>query len=384
MTEKTSKTTGKTMKKPYEMTQLENLRRDPFGYIFLGCYSKQNLEKQREIDRYSLAQPNQLMQAMYKCKTLTQKIFTLIVQEFLNRKDFSDKPVKLDLINVTKAFTPYTPTRTTGGQKSPLKQMYKESIEELRKLALTYQDENSYHAINLFDEVKFQWEWGTFKFWLSPKFRHMLELGQKHGLTIYNIDTIAPMKSFYAIRFFQIAMSYYGFKGKTHSEQHKQFFKAEKIDIRNTWWFSYSYQELRMLFKIGADEYAGKQGKRMFKLRVIENPISEINSVQSKIQIKVYQLKNGREIIGWTFVCTEKNEPLKISKSDSRKARAEKKAVNSEQEQVEAEIDLYRSKYPDLWAEKYGLVRSRNTLPFGFKLNDEIETLKLVKQELAD
>lgn len=84
MKEKTSKNTEKPIKKPYELTSFENFKRDPFGYIFMGCYSTQNLEKQREIDCYSLAQPNQLMQAMYKCRTLTQKIFTLIVQEFFS------------------------------------------------------------------------------------------------------------------------------------------------------------------------------------------------------------------------------------------------------------------------------------------------------------
>lgn len=379
MNGKTSKNTEKPMKKPYEMTSLENLRNDPFGYLFMGCYSKQNLEKQRQIDRYSLAQPNQLMQAMYKCRTLTQKIFTLIVQEFLNRKDFSDKPVKLDLLNVTKAFTPYTPTRTIDGKKNPLKKMYVESIEELRKLALTYQDENNYHAINLFDEVKFQWEWGIFKFWLSPKFRHMLELGQKHGMTIFNIDTIAPMKSFYAIRFFQIAMSYYGFKGKSYSEKQKAVFKAENIDIKNSWWFAYTYQELRMLFKIADDEYSRKDN--FFKF-VIENPIKEINTVQSRIKIKVLPMKRGREILGWVFVCTEKNEPLKISKSDTKKTKQEKKEINEEREIFEEETEFYKKNYPELWTEKYEFVKSQNSLPFGFEINDEIETLKLVKQEL--
>lgn len=379
MNGKTSKNTEKPMKKPYEMTSLENLRNDPFGYLFMGCYSKQNLEKQRQIDRYSLAQPNQLMQAMYKCRTLTQKIFTLIVQEFLNRKDFSDKPVKLDLLNVTKAFTPYTPTRTIDGKKNPLKKMYVESIEELRKLALTYQDENNYHAINLFDEVKFQWEWGIFKFWLSPKFRHMLELGQKHGMTIFNIDTIAPMKSFYAIRFFQIAMSYYGFKGKSYSEKQKAVFKAENIDIKNSWWFAYTYQELRMLFKIADDEYSRKDN--FFKF-VIENPIKEINTVQSRIKIKVLPMKRGREILGWVFVCTEKNEPLKISKSDTKKTKQEKKEINEEREIFEEETEFYKKNYPELWTEKYEFVKSQNSLPFEFEINDEIETLKLVKQEL--
>lgn len=379
MREKTTKNIDEPLKKPYEMTQLENFKNDPFGYLFMGCYSKQNLEKQREIDRYSLAQPNQLMQAMYKCRTLTQKIFTLIVQEFLNRKDFSDKPVKLDLLNVTKAFTPYTPTRTINGKKNPLKQMYVESIEELRKLALTYQDENNYHAINLFDEVKFQWEWGTFKFWLSPKFRHMLELGQKHGITIFNIDTIAPMKSFYAIRFFQIAMSYYGFKGKSYAGRTKEFFQQIDIDIKNSWWFAYTYQELRLLFKIDDNEYAGKQGKRMFKIRVIDTPISEINEIQNRIKIQVFPQKIGREIVGWIFVCTEKAEQLKISKNDTKQIKDEKRTINSEQE----EMAQLKAKYPQEWQEVYEQ-ELKNPSLFGGEVTAEAITFQKLKEKHAE
>lgn len=379
MNEKNIKKAEKTMRKPYEMTQFENFKNDPFGYVFMGCYTKQNLAKQKEIDRYSLAQPNQLMQAMYKCKTLTQKIFTLIVQEFLNRKDFSDKPVSLDLLNVTKAFTPYNTLKTTNGKKRPLKQMYVESIEELRKLALTYQDENNYHAINLFDEVKFQWEWGTFKFWLSPKFRHMLELGQKHGITIFNIDTIAPMKSFYAIRFFQIAMSYYGFKGKSSDNRIKNFFEQNNIDIKSSWWFAYTYQELRLLFKIKDNEYARKD---VFIRTIIDNPISEINEIQSRIKIQVFPQKLGREIIGWIFVCTEKAEQLKISKSDTKQIKDEKRAINSEQE----EMAQLKAKYPQEWQEIFEQ-EMKNPILFGGeefkKTTAESYTFQKIKENHA-
>jgi hypothetical protein len=112
-----------------------------------------------------------------------------------------------------------------------------------------------------------------------------------------NLSDLGRLQSRYALRIFELAVSYASFQGKDGNED-------------QTWYIERSIPEIRKLFGIKPEEY---QENYVFRRKVIEGPIKEINSAGIGVQIKTESIKKGRSLAGLRFDC------IKVARTTKKK-----------------------------------------------------------------
>lgn len=327
-------------KPAYELSKIENLMNDPFGYLVMGYYSTKNLKKQRELAETSSRQPNQLTQSIYRCSGTAQKLFVVAVNEFMKRgKTRKDRWVSLDLANTIFALNVEDGKATRNS--------FKKAVDEVGHLSVILQDDDeAYHMLNLFEEVKFDWNWGTLKYKLSEKFATFLEVEHKRGFTIFSVEVVGRLTSFYAMRYYQIAMSYRGFMGGVRDVS--EWAKKNEVDLGHSWFFAFSIPQLRALFKIGDKEYPRVSDLKKY---VIDNPIAELNAKLPALEFKVQTLRRNNtqkgKIEGFAFWVTDNTDKARQEKIERLK---------------EAHMDRWREVYEQKMAQPtfFGRERTEN------------------------
>ena len=149
----------------------------------------------------------------------------------------------------------------------------------------------------------------------------------RERFSLINLKTIGGLKSFYAMRYYEIALSYRGYMGKCENPA-------------KTWYFERSIDELRAMFLI--DGYDMRTDH--FVDYAVKQPIAELNKLNSDFTITVEKLKNPldrRRVVGFKFTCnvckfaetTAKTELA--TKSVSTKKKKQKETENPElQEEI--------------------------------------------------
>jgi plasmid replication initiation protein len=150
---------------------------------------------------------------------------------------------------------------------------------------------------------------------------------------IFLKDT-GQLQSKYAIRFFELAISYSSMAGTAGNNY-------------NRWYFERSIDDLRFMLGIPNASYSRMD---VFRKRVLKIPIEEINSANIGLQIAITEKKEGRKTTGIRFDCE------KIL----RKLPAPKKAKEiTDQTAVEqpdaAQTEISKEKLDQLY-EKYGVI----------------------------
>lgn len=321
-----------------------------------------NIEYSKTLE--NSLQPNQISQGLYRCSPMAKKILAYVIADLNIVKWNNSSHETYEAIFKCSDFAKSLGFQRTGTKQ---KELIKQALIELQQ---------SYIAIDTGDKFE-TFSWVTHSIYADKEHKIAVEinhhLGQalmeyKKGYTAIQLLELGKLQSFYAMRFYELALSFSGFSGK-------------KGNKKNFWYFEYSVEQIRQLFQIKDSEYSGRMTN--FITYVIKKPLEEVGQ-KTNLKIDFEKIKDGKNVIGFRFLCSEKTEfePLKIAKTDTKEIKNEKTEINAEREQTEKEIAFYKDNYPELWAEKYNFVRSQNVLPFGFKINDENETLKLVKQEL--
>ena len=109
----------------------------------------------------------------------------------------------------------------------------------------------------------------------------------KKGYSKIDLVDIGKLRSKYAIRFYEIAMSYSGFMGK-------------EVNRNEEWFFEKSIEELRLLFMIENMKY---KEVREFRRRIIDKPIEEINEARVGLRIVPEYIRIRKRLIGVKFKC---------------------------------------------------------------------------------
>ena len=172
---------------------------------------------------------------------------------------------------------------------------------------------------------------------------------------VYSKIELADMgrlQSRYAIRIFELAISYSSLQGKDGNPD-------------NGWYFEKSLEELRKIFGLTEEEY---KETREFRRNAIENPIKEINNAGIGVEIKTVSIKSGRNLTGIRF----NNE--KVART-TKKARGRKAAAlpesnadaveTKESKELEHLKELYPAEFAALYAE--GLEKVAVWVSQGFK-----------------
>jgi len=150
----------------------------------------------------------------------------------------------------------------------------------------------------------------------------------REKFSLINLKTIGGLKSYYAMRYYEIALSYRGYMGKCENPI-------------KTWYFERSIDELRAMFLV--DGYGDNRSNNFIDF-VVKQPIAELNKLNSDFTITVEKLKNPldrRRVVGFKFTCnvckfaetTAKTELA--TKSVSTKKKKQKETENPElQEEI--------------------------------------------------
>lgn len=151
------------------------------------------------------------------------------------------------------------------------------------------------------------------------------------------ISDMAKLQGKYSMRIFELVMANDGHEGKAGNQP-------------GTWFADLTFQDLRTMFKISRDEYAGRYGTGNFRRRVVDEPIAEINRSSMGIHITPdYDVfRKGRELLGVR---------LKVERVKTGDPKPVKPATQTEKENL-----ALREKHPEKWAEFLATVRSQGEL----------------------
>jgi hypothetical protein len=164
----------------------------------------------------------------------------------------------------------------------------------------------------------------------NPKLGELIKQLKKAYSEI-SLIALGTLGSRYAIRYFEIAMSYSFLAGKGGNKP-------------DEWWFpenGYTIDDLRQLFMI--DEIKYRQ-PRDFRIKVIDNPINEINEANIGIHIDPeYTIGHRRQITNIRFNCrkTNPNTPRNVTPKATEK-------------EISAAVDAQlKELYPEEWQAAY-------------------------------
>jgi hypothetical protein len=162
-----------------------------------------------------------------------------------------------------------------------------------------------------------------------------------------NLADIGCLQSKYALRMYETAISYASLQGKNGNKS-------------NTWYFERTIAELRHLFMIDPNEY---QETKLFRRKVIEGPIKEINEAGIGMEIKTAGIKKGRNLTGLRFDCKDSKNSKDTKGTAPKKDGKQKKsafppqpddrATQNQEEEEEKELEHLKTVYPDEFAELY-------------------------------
>jgi len=189
----------------------------------------------------------------------------------------------------------------------------------------------------------------------------ILEWKEIKQFSAMNIKTIGEIQSFYALRYFEIACSWYNSKGRYGNK-------------KDQWKFSLSVDEIKTMFKIDKDAYKDRMNN--FITKVVKNPIEELNQVNKDFQISYVKIVENHKTVGFEFTC-DQIALLKIEKSDSVELKQEKEEINNDMKEVE----YFRNKYPDEWEEAMTAASAQNELPFEFGILKEYNAVEILKKQ---
>lgn len=226
-------------------------------------------------------------------------------------------------------------------------------------------DDNEYHAYNWLSSVRCNKSKDRIELTFSNEIGWTL-FNLKNNYTALNLKTIGEFKSFYAFRFYEIALSWIGMKGRNGNQ-------------KGSWFFQMTPQEIRKTFKIADEAYKGRMNN--FVAYVISKPLEELNKVNTDFRVEVSKVMRGRNLVAFRFDCTEAEKgqnKIAIKKTDSRKEIDEKREINQELE----DMAWYKKNYAQEWQKLFDEEMNQPTLFSGLKRSTaEADTYLKLKEK---
>ena len=309
-------------------------------------------------------QSNAISRGIYTCSTMARKVIAYCILK-VNHYPENIGHNDIDVIHHFKSTFPISEFINKLGisKGSNTYKQVKRAVEELSTSVI--QVENT-------DEKYKAYTWFSSATYDKSKDLIELEFNQQIGLAVMqwreikqfsamNIKTIGEIQSFYALRYFEIASSWYNTKGRYGNE-------------KNTWKFKLSVDEIKTMFKIDKDAYKDRMNN--FITKVVKNPVKELNSVDTNFQMSYAKLVENHKTLGFEFTCVQ-SDTIKIDTSDSPEDKVEKTQINEEL----MDIEYYKTKYADRWDEAISNSKLQNDLPFDFDVLTEYRAVEYLKAQ---
>lgn len=326
---------------------MKSYKKENGSTCFIG-----NIEYSKSLE--TGLQPNQISQGLYRCSPMAKKILAYVIADLNIVKWNNSTHESYEAVFKTSDFAKSLGFQRTGTKQ---KELIKQALVELQQ---------SYIAVDTGEKFE-TFSWVTHSVYAEKEHKIAVEinhhLGQalmeyKKGYTSIQLLELGKLQSFYAMRFYELALSFSGFEGKRQNK-------------KNSWFFEYSVEQIRQLFQLKDDEYSGRMTN--FITYVIKNPLDEVVE-KTNLNITFQKIKDGKNVIGFRFNCSKKIAQLKISKSESKSSKDEKSIVNAEKKAV-AKL---KQKHSERWQEIFDQEMKQPFL-FGSK-----ETQKTFAESKAD
>jgi hypothetical protein len=257
-------------------------------------------------------------------------------------------PTDLSSLSVAFTFTEFCNAigYERGGESYRIfKDAVKECMESVIKVetAPDKKGKTSWEMYHWFQFAKFDKDSGICTMIFDQKLADFLnEL--KWLYSKINLKDLGELQSRYALRIYELAISYASLQGKD-GNAHK------------TWYFERTISELRHLFGISPDHY---QENWLFRLKVIDGPVKEINQAKIGLAITVELVKQRRAIKAIRFDCAQTAPPLPVKRGRGRPPKTA--ALQTGQHELpeanprtreEKELEHLKELYPDEFAQLY-------------------------------
>lgn len=185
------------------------------------------------------------------------------------------------------------------------------------------------------------------------------------GYSALSLELLGQLSSFYSMRYYEMALSQMGNKGKNGNEQ-------------GEWFFEKSIAELKTMFEL--QERKSYDRPENFIAYVVEKPIMQLNEKNKEFQIEVVKIKEGRKTVGFRFVCIATNEKQwKIAKSDTYEEKQAKAEINK----LENEITFFKDGFSNKWKIAEERIQGQQTFPM-FEISKNEMILQELKKMLAE
>lgn len=304
--------------------------------------------------------PNNFLRASYKCSATTQRMYFYSIFKYIS----SDKNQN----SVSFSFSDFfSDLNLKDGQKT--RTLIKESANEILDMKIVLEDnEKQYEVTNVFQSAKCVFTETTFSFKFTEDMKIFLDTLKEIGFSLFEINDLGKLKSFYALRYYLVALSFKGFKGKKGNE-------------KNSWFFEYSVEDLRKLFDIQDNEYT-QIGP--FRNIVVDLPLKELNERNLGIQIVCTPIKKGRKITGFHFDCIDSTHIAKVNENnyvyieDSNKNNNNSSAPEEDSQLMALKII---SQNPERYAE---ILKEEKANPNLFGFSPEMQALMRLEEELKN
>lgn len=301
-------------------------------------------------DKEVVIQSNSISRGIYTCSPLARKLIAYCIlkinhyPENVEHPDFPDIEVFhhfKSTFSISEFINKLGITRGSNTYRQ-----VKRAVEELSTSVIQIENtEEKYKAYTWFSSATYDKEKDLIELDFNQQIGFaIMEWKEIKQFSAMNIKTIGEIQSFYALRYFEIACSWYNTKGRYGNK-------------KGQWKFTLSVDEIKTMFKIDKDAYKDRMNN--FITKVVKNPLEELNSVNKDFQMSFAKIVENHKTVGFEFTC-EQVSVLKIESSDSEEIKEEKKQMNDEA----LEIEYFRTKYPSEWEDAMEQAKAQNELPF--------------------
>ena len=161
-----------------------------------------------------------------------------------------------------------------------------------------------------------------------------LFLENKERFSLINLKVVGSLKSYFAMRYYELALSWMGKKGADGNKP-------------NQWYFELGKNEIRTMFKIDENAYEKRQDN--FTQFCIKAPLAELNKNNPDFKIAIEYIKDGRETLGYRFICSstpkiaKSPEPAKTENAAIREFKKQK--AECENDPLAIKIEKMKTEY---------------------------------------
>ena len=260
-----------------------------------------------------LLQPYQISRAIYRCDSLERKIlfFAALLVQKQERKNAKDRYIAQ--FGVKELLLKLGLTYTTS-----MREYIKTAIKTIASNTIILRETDNYlNVITWLQQGIYDDDNDTIQIIFSDTIGELFTRCHTQ-FSVISPRVIGALKSYYAMRYYEIALSYSGFEG-THG------------NARNQWYFSYSLDELREMF--GVTGYNNTYGTQNFVKKIVEAPLSELNDANPEFSITTEKVKDptdARKLSAIRFICTHTATKPKRAKKQRIDCQAEAEAGANE------------------------------------------------------